>query len=345
MIGEQGQQLVNRQVANDAWEVRGVVNRCGKVRGAAIEACCGAADLAEELIRRDDWPVQLAHPGNVARIKQSPDKTDFADARLLADLVRVGYLPKVWLAPEELRQLRRLVRHRQQLVDTRRNVKLRIRGLLRENRMRAKQMNAWTKRWLTWVAIELELSEDDRWLMNQHLSELAHLSEQIRAVEKRLAQRAESDPVIQKLLSYHGVGLVTALTLRAEVGHFDRFQTGKQLARFCGVSPQRQQRSTSGRRRIDQSGQSATAPRADRTGPSAHLAVEGSLGQAGVTLDQRRQTEKRGGRRRGQPPGPLSASSNATSAIGRPTTLAPARRKGLTKPVAKEENIDRPAGK
>ena len=82
-------------------------------------------------------------------MKQNPDKTDFGDARLLADLLRVGYLPKVWLAPERLRRLRRLVRYRQQLVDQRRNIKLRIRALLRENRLRAPTgMSAWTKRWL-----------------------------------------------------------------------------------------------------------------------------------------------------------------------------------------------------
>ncbi len=47
-------------------------------------------------------------------MKQGPDKTDWGDARLLVDLVRVGYLPKVWLAPENIRELRRLVRYRQQ---------------------------------------------------------------------------------------------------------------------------------------------------------------------------------------------------------------------------------------
>ena len=90
---------------------------------AAIESCCGAADLADELIAQAHWSVELAHPGYVARMKQSPDKTDYSDARMLADLERVGYLPRVWLAPEEVRELRRLVRYRQSLT--------RERGLLR----------------------------------------------------------------------------------------------------------------------------------------------------------------------------------------------------------------------
>jgi len=41
---------------------------------------------------------------------------------------------------------------------------------------------------------------------------------------------------------------VTAWTLRAEVGRFDRFRSGKQLARFCGLSPKN---ASSGQRQAD----------------------------------------------------------------------------------------------
>ncbi|MCH8046060.1 MAG: hypothetical protein IID44_20290 [Planctomycetes bacterium] len=45
-------------------------------------------------------------------MKRSPDKSDLSDAHLLADLTRVNYLPKVWLVPQAIRVLRRLMRHR-----------------------------------------------------------------------------------------------------------------------------------------------------------------------------------------------------------------------------------------
>ena len=65
--------------------------------------------------------MDMAHPQYVARIKQSPDKSDYSDGRLLADLTRVGYLPRVWLAGlPTSRDLRQLVNHRQSLVDHRR---------------------------------------------------------------------------------------------------------------------------------------------------------------------------------------------------------------------------------
>lgn len=249
VLDASGKIMANRSVANDAAQIDRLVRRHGEVVGAAIEACCGAADLAEGLATQQQWPIKMAHPGYVARLKQSPDKTDFGDARLLADLERVGYVPKVWLAPEATRQLRRLVRYRQQLVDRRTKTKLRMRALLRENRLRPTlECNAWTKAWLGWLAATTELGEDDRWIMNQHLAELKHLLDQVRQTEKRLKQHAENDPLVVQLMQLAGVGLITAMTLRAEIGRFDRFANGKQLARFCGVTPRN---ASSGARQAD----------------------------------------------------------------------------------------------
>ena len=248
VLDQEGEQLGNRSVENDAAMVERVATRYGRPRRIAIEACCGAADLAEELVTERGLPVDLAHPGYVARMKRSPDKTDLGDAHLLADLTRINYLPKVWLAPESTRRLRRLMRHRAQLVRRRKDVKLRIRGLLRENRQRCPRANAWTKAWIDWLRHDADLAETDHWLMEDHLSELASLSERIRAVQAKIKTETADDPVVARLMTLPGVGLVTAVTLRAEIGRFERFDTGKQLARFCGVTPRN---ASSGQRQAD----------------------------------------------------------------------------------------------
>ena len=97
VLESEGNALMNRKLPNRAAAIIEAVRRLGHVTGVAIEACCGAADLAEEIFQKAGWSVSLAHPGYVARMKQNRDKTDFGDARVLADLLRVGYLPKVWL--------------------------------------------------------------------------------------------------------------------------------------------------------------------------------------------------------------------------------------------------------
>lgn len=247
VLNSEGQQLLNRDCQNDWKAITRMVRRHGVPRRVAIEACTGAAHLADELIAKAGWPVRLAHPGYVARLKQSPDKSDYCDSRLLADLERVGYLPPVWLAPEEVRELRRVVRYRQQLIAERRNIKLRVSALLREQRVFFRGQ-AWTKAWRACVASLEELSEQAGWIVRRQLTRVEQLEAEIRVVEERLQQMTKEDALVGKLMEQKGVGLITAVTLRAEIGRFDRFQTGKQLARFCGLSPRN---ASSGQRQAD----------------------------------------------------------------------------------------------
>src|SRR5450631_293548 len=216
VLDQEGQVVGNRACANDWQEIVKFAQSRGQVVRSAIESCSGAAALADELVARAGWHVDLAHPGYVARMKQSPDKTDYQDARLIADLERVGYLPRVWLAPEPIRDLRRLVRYRQQLVDQRKAVKLRIRALLREQRCRPPaEANAWTRAWLAWAEQAAAVSEHSRWIMARHVEELQRVGKDIKEAEKRLAEATANDPVVGTLvlglLAVSGFGATYAL--------------------------------------------------------------------------------------------------------------------------------------
>lgn len=249
VMDQQGKLIGNRMCRNHWRTIRDAAERHGPVARVAIEACCGAADLAEELVQRAGWHVELAHPGYVARMKQTPDKSDFTDAQLLADLTRVGYLPKVWLAPQGVRELRALVRYRAGLVEEGRRIKQRVRAVLREQRaFNASGGKPWTKRWMSWITTLAPLSEQGRWIVQQHVHRIAQLIQEIKQVERRLHEVTREDRLVQRLQEEQGIGPVTAWVLRAEIGRFDRFTTGKQLARFCGLSPRN---ASSGRRQAD----------------------------------------------------------------------------------------------
>jgi len=237
VVDEAGSVLVNRSCRNDWLAIQSLAEAHGQVKGVAIEACTGAADLAEELALHAGWSVDLAHPGYVRRMKQSPDKTDWSDARVLADLERVGYLPRVWLAPLEVRELRRVVRYRQQLVNERRNIKLRVSALLRDQRIDGPRARRWTQAWTAWLRETTAVSPQSRWILDRHLKHLAAVIGEIEEVEAHLAEMTADDVMVNHLLKYKGIGPVTAWTIRAEIGQFDRFRSGKQVSRFCGLSP------------------------------------------------------------------------------------------------------------
>jgi transposase len=228
--------LANQSVDNDPKAVfRVIAPFCSNVH-VAIESCTGAADFAEKLIIRYQWTVFLAHPGYVARMKQTPDKSDWTDAKLLADLTRAGYIPRVWLAPQNIRDLRALVRHRHALVQQRTQVKLRIRALLRNHRIVC-PYNSWTINWKKWLLDENNIPVNLQFLLRDDFDLIDFLNKKISNAETRMEADVADDPVVKKLLLQPGIGPITAITMRATIGQFDRFHTGKQLAHFCAVCP------------------------------------------------------------------------------------------------------------
>lgn len=225
-----------------------LIRKYGTRARIAVEACSGSATLADELIGMTGWDVQQCHPGYVSRMRQNKDKSDYSDARVLAELIHCGYLPRVWLASPEIRDLRQLVRYRQQRVSQKTTIKLRIRALLREARVPNVPKNLWSSDGRQWLKTLSALRPHAAWVMSEHVDDLYAVEARLDRVARRLVEVAEGDPQIQKLMQHKGIGLVTACVMRAEIGPFDRFHSGRQLSRFCGLSPCN---ASSGRRQAD----------------------------------------------------------------------------------------------
>lgn len=249
VVDAAGTVLVNSKRASSVMDVVSLIEPLGCVQRVAVEACSGAADFGDHLSRHTGWRVSLSNTSIVSRMRSVVDKTDRTDARVLADLCRTNYLPEVWLAPEPIRELRTLVRRRHQLTDGLRETKQRIKALLREKRLVPPPETGarWTKRYRRWLET-LEVSLTTRMVINDLLGSLDAESAQRARLDEALKLIGAGDRLIQKLLGIKGVGIVTACTLRAVVGRFDRFRNAKQFARYCGLTPRN---ASSGERTAD----------------------------------------------------------------------------------------------
>jgi transposase len=76
--------------------------------------------------------LQLAHPAMLKAITCSKKKNDRLDADKICDLLRCELLPRCYLAPPEIRDLRRVLRYRNLLVREAVRMKNKISGLLME---------------------------------------------------------------------------------------------------------------------------------------------------------------------------------------------------------------------
>lgn len=238
VVDQSGTVLVNRRCGNSVAEIAAAVPPGAGVERAAIESCCGAMDLAEALRAEAGWPLTLAHAGYVSRMKHNPDKSDYSDARMLAELSRAGFVPPVWPAPPRIRELRTLIRLRADLVHRVRAIKTRVLGVLRAQRIvEPERPGRWTRAWMAWLESAEAVSEAGRFVIRTHLAEMRWLAERVRETETLLGARTASDPMYDRLVEQPGVGKVTAWTMLALIGDFSRFRSGKQLSRFCAVTP------------------------------------------------------------------------------------------------------------
>ena len=172
-------------------------------------------------------------------------KTDRRDVAALAEANRRGwYRATHRVAPAQL-AMRRVLRTRRRLVQVRNGTQSLIRALLRQSGYRAK--SGVGERLPKYVAaLPLPAALGDTLAPLCRL--ITTLNEEIRLIERRVRQQTASDPIIERLQSVPGVGLIVATTFRATLDDITRFGRAGQVSAAIGLVP-REDSSAERRRR------------------------------------------------------------------------------------------------
>jgi transposase len=198
---------------------------------AAIEASGHYRPIYEMLDEHLD--VTLVNPSKNRIIADAAVKTDRVDAKRLALMLRADMLAESYVPPDEIRELRDLVRTRKSLVEERTAEKNRVRAVLtRTNNTYDSELFGPTGR--EFLA-ELSLSDTDRTIIEAHLSVIDEYDQQIERLEEKIERRVLESPAAQRLLTIPGVGQYTAAVIVAEVGEIERFDEDKQLVSCAGL--------------------------------------------------------------------------------------------------------------
>jgi transposase len=128
-MSAQGEVLESVRIENDRAALLREVSKPGAGAPVAIEATYGRY-WAVETLQEHGFEVHLAHPKGLASFQGRRVKTDWADARELVDLLRLGRFPEAYIAPIELRELPELVRHRHKPVHVRTTQKASLHAVL-----------------------------------------------------------------------------------------------------------------------------------------------------------------------------------------------------------------------
>jgi len=168
-------------------------------------------------------------------------KTDRKDAAKLARLHRAGELTAVAVPTPEQEALRDLTRARQAAQQDLHRLCQRLRTLLlRLGVAEPAKTKRWSARWRVWLAglsleqaVQQTVLDDLRGAIGEAAARVDRLTA---AVEAQAASGPFAD-LIGALTSLRGVGVVTAVTLVAELGDPARFDSPSQLMAFAGLVP------------------------------------------------------------------------------------------------------------
>lgn len=187
-----------------------------------------------DLLEHEGFTVHLVDAYKAKLIAGTKLKNDRMDSVALAELMRSDFLPTAHRAPETTRDLREFVRHRAFLVRLRARVRGRVHQILWKHGEQCPYTDLFglkAQEWLKKLSLRSPYQEEREELMGMW----AQLSTQIAKHDLACRERTGRSPQAQLLMSIPGIGVITALTILAEVGDFARFKRPEQLASYAGL--------------------------------------------------------------------------------------------------------------
>ena len=181
--------------------------------------------------------LEMGNPSRMKAIGAAKKKSDKLDARTIADLVRCNLLPVCYVAPVEMRDLRRMLRYRNLVVGQAVQMKNRMSGMLMEVGAEYNKRRLHGKQYFSELLDQLEeVPESVKELLVTSRGAL----EAFEATQRQLLNRLQKEPLLVKrvklLRSIKGVGEVTALTWALEISDPRRFSSIGNAVSYCGLT-------------------------------------------------------------------------------------------------------------
>jgi len=209
-----------------------------KGRGVKVQVgmeATGYARWFERLLGELGFELWLGDPAEIRARRVRRQKTDRQDAQLILRLLLEGSFPRIWAPSPENRDLRQLLWHRHRLVQMRTRIM---------NQLQAVAMNEGVRRkralWSEAGRKQLQAIELAPWASRRRrdlLELMDRLNPTIQELTLAVETEAASRPEVQRLMTYPGVGPLTALCFVLVIGTPQRFSCGKQIGSYLGLIP------------------------------------------------------------------------------------------------------------
>lgn len=200
------------------------------------------ARLWQQAGRQADLPVQVdvLNARKLRPIAESVCKNDQIDSDVLCQLGRSNFkLPACYMPDDEVFALREHLRARADLVVIRTMLKNRVHAVLHRRGILPPAAGIFTRSGQVWLS-QLTLDAAGRQILDRYRAQIASIdtaiAESTRSL-RELARHARWARPASLLQTMPGIGLITALTILAELGDLSRFASRAAVANYAGLVP------------------------------------------------------------------------------------------------------------
>jgi transposase len=193
-----------------------------------------------EVVESLGVPIHVGHALKMRLIAQARIKTDKVDARVIAQLLRADFFPRIAIPPAEIRQVRELLRGRVRMGRGVTQMKNRLHGVLTRAGIEYEKkelLGPGAKAFLEGV----NLAPAPKFMALEYLSALRDLQRRCARLKKEIGRQVRPRepwaPVVRRLMTIPGIGELSAMLFLLELWDVERFPDVKHLASYVGMVP------------------------------------------------------------------------------------------------------------
>jgi len=187
-------------------------------------------------LQEEGVDMKLANPLQLKMNTVARAKTDRSDARMLAELDRVDFIPECHISARDERGRLKVVRHRNHLLKVRTITKNRIHATLAQLNLRFSGLNMFGLKGRDWLR-QLDLPSPEDRIVRSALVIVDLLNAQIGDIDRELMKWADIYPEVKLLQTVPGIGPTLSTSIFAETCSAERFKNADKYVSYCGLVP------------------------------------------------------------------------------------------------------------
>ena len=194
----------------------------------------------ERVLKANGYKVSVVAPSRIPRPVTNVAKTDKLDCLKLAEYAAKGMIEAITTPTEQESAERSVLRRRNQLVDSTRKTKQRIKSFLLFHGIEEEYgLRYWSQSAKSKLS-KLPLQSDLKFVLKSLLRQLSYEEEELAKITNRLTRIAKRKPhweVVKNLKTVPGVGDIVACAFRTELFRPERFRRAEEVCSFLGLAP------------------------------------------------------------------------------------------------------------